>query len=771
MYDNENQSDHSTFVLLSSFIRQLKSHFHLSFHKISKKIILFCTLLFCHFFSLAQNHTLDSLQNELKKTVNNDTLKVNILNQISKAYLYDFNNMDKMKQYAALAIQLAQKEKFKKGLGYAYIYFGIYYYNQSNYEYALTYYNKSLSYLEQVNDKKGMGSCYLNIGTVYGTQGDYKKALDYMLNAVKLKIESNDTRGTSAVYNNIGNMYSDQGNYPEAINYHMKSLKLKEEMNDAVGISMSYNNIALILQIQGKLDDALAYQLKSLKIKEKLKDKQGISIAYSNIASVYADQKKYEEALKYNFMALKLKEEIGEKQGEALCLSNIGVVYNFQKKTQEALKYLSRGLKIFEEIGSAKDYITTSIGLGNTYEQGKMYKEALFYYEKALDRSQRIDYPEGSKEAYRNLSSVHTKLKNFQKALEYNILFYHEKDSLLSKEVMKQVTEINTKYQTEKKEQEIQLLIKDQQLKDKTLREQKVIRIALIVGLGLFLILSFTLYNRYRFKQKANTLLEKQKKEIQEQNVLITDSIDYAKTIQEAVFPSENTMRNFFSDSFVLYKPKAIVSGDFYQVIEKNNKIICTVADCTGHGIPGAFMSLLGFNMLENIVEKTEHITPAAILTELNKKMVLTMSQNQLNDTSVKHGMDASLITINKGGTELQFSGAHNSLYHIRNNTLTEIKANKMSIGSYREGKEIEFTNHSISFQKGDAFYLFSDGFPDQIGGPNRKKFYYQPFKNLLLSIHQLDINEQRSILDKTITEWRGELDQTDDILVMGIRI
>lgn len=182
-------------------------------------------------------------------------------------------------------------------------------------------------------------------------------------------------------------------------------------------------------------------------------------------------------------------------------------------------------------------------------------------------------------------------------------------------------------------------------------------------------------------------------------------------------------------------------------------------------------MSLLGFNMLENIVEKTEHITPAAILTELNKKMVLTMSQNQLNDTSVKHGMDASLITINKGGTELQFSGAHNSLYHIRNNTLTEIKANKMSIGSYREGKEIEFTNHSISFQKGDAFYLFSDGFPDQIGGPNRKKFYYQPFKNLLLSIHQLDINEQRSILDKTITEWRGELDQTDDILVMGIRI
>ncbi|HSH66451.1 MAG TPA: tetratricopeptide repeat protein, partial [Bacteroidia bacterium] len=639
------------------------------------------------------------------------------------------------------------------------------------YDYALIYYNRSLKLLEEINDQKGMGSCYINIGSIYGTKGDYKNALAFMLTGAKIKEQVNDKRGTSAAYNNIGNMYSDQGNYPEALNYHIKSLRIKESIQDKVGISMSYNNIGLIFELQGKLDEAIAYQFKSLKIKEELDDRQGVSIAYSNIATLYSSQKKYELAQSYNFKALKIKQELGEKQGEALCFYNIGEVYAAQNNTREALKYRLKSLKIMEEIGSAKDIVTTSLGVGNTYEQEGALSQALGYYEKSLKKAKQIDYKDGIRLSYGSLATVYAKLKNYQKAYDYNNLYYQEKDSLLNKESLKQMTEINTKYQTEKKEQEIQLLTKDQQIKDKTLREQRVIKIALIIGLGLFFILSFTLYNRYRFKQKANMLLEKQKKEIQEKNILITDSIDYAQTIQEAVFPSEVKMKTYFTDSFVLYKPKAIVSGDFYSVYKKNQDVICTVADCTGHGIPGAFMSLLGFNMLENIIEKMETTTPSIILTELNNKMVATMSQNPSDDHSVKHGMDASLISINKETMELQYAGAHNPLYRIRDGKLTEIKADKISIGSYIEGKQIKFTNHNISVQEGDVFYLFSDGFPDQIGGPNRKKFYYPPFKELLVSIHTLTFTEQKEILNKTITGWKGERDQTDDILVVGIRI
>jgi len=772
MEKSGNLQDHflsAPLIFIRFFLSRTPITFRNSFF--SRFILLSCFLFSCTQFSVAQNRVLDSLQALIKSNPANDTLKANLFNQISRAYLYDFNNLEKMKQYASQAIQLSQKTNHKKGLAYGYIYYGIYYYNQGNYPYALSYYTKCLKLLEELNDIKGLGSVYINLGSVYGSQGDFKKALTFMLKGAQFKETAKDERGTSAAYNNIGNMYSDQGKYPEALNYHMKSLRIKEHMNDRVGISMAYNNIGLIFQLQGKIDEAIAYQFKSLKIKEELNDKLGVSVAYSNIATYYVEKKKYKESLDYNFKSLKLKQELGDKPGEGLCYSTIGTVYAAQKKTKEALNYQLKALKIMEDIGDIKSVITTCNVIGVTYEEAHVYEQALLYYEKALEKAKNIDYREGIKEAYRNLATTYASLNNYKKAFECNNLYYQEKDSLLNKDVLKQVTEINTKYQTEKKEQEIQLLTKDQQLKDKTLREQRVVRIGLFVGLGLLVILSFTLYNRYRFKQKANNLLEKQKKEIEEQNILITDSIDYAKTIQEAVFPSETKMKNFFPDSFVLYKPKAIVSGDFYLVEEKNDKIICTVADCTGHGIPGAFMSLLGFNMLENIIETKNFTAPSTILTELNQKMIATMSQDPANETSVKHGMDASVISIDRESMQLQFAGAHNPLYQIRDNTLIEVKADKMSVGSYKEGQLIEFNNHTISIEKGDVFYLFSDGFPDQIGGPKRKKFYYPPFKELLVSIHKMDMLDQKHFLDKTITSWRGERDQTDDILVVGIRI
>jgi serine phosphatase RsbU (regulator of sigma subunit)/uncharacterized protein HemY len=771
MSENGNPSGDSSATLI--FASPL---FHLYFFNITRRsaksiCILWAFVFYSLSISAQSNKQLDSLQTLLKITTHNDTLKATILGQIARIYLYDFNNIEKMKQYATQAIQLSQKSNFKKGLAPGYLYYGVYYNNMANYKYAMTYYLKALKLYEELKDIKALGSCYINIGSIYGTQGNYKNALAYMQKGASYKAAANDKKGTSIAFNNIGNMYSDQGNYPQAISYLMKSLKIKEEIKDKSGISIAYNNIGLILELQGKTEEAITYHNKSLKLKEELGDRLGASFSYSNLATLYMNQKKYKEAQDYNFKSLKIKEELGDKQGEALCLGNIGAIYTSENKTKDALKYQLKALKIMEDIGDAKDLVTTSLGLGSTYEKEHFYPEALIYYDKALKKAIEIDYRDGVRQAYGSLSSVYTIQKNYQKALEYTNLFYHEKDSLFNKEAMKQVTEINTKYQTEKKEQEIQLLTKDQQLKDKTLREQRVIRIALIVGLALFFILSFTLYNRYRFKQKANTLLEKQKKEIQEQNVLITDSIDYAKTIQEAVFPSEKKMTKLFPDSFVLYKPKAIVSGDFYLVGEKNDKLICTVADCTGHGIPGAFMSLLGFNMLENIIEKKENYMPSDILNELNQKMVATMSQDAEHITSVKHGMDASVITIDKQTMQLQFAGAHNPLYQVRDNTLTEIKADKMSIGSYKEGKQVEFQNHTLSIQKGDVFYLFSDGFPDQIGGPNRKKFYYPPFKELLVSIHKMAMAEQKSFLDGVITSWKGERDQTDDILVVGIKI
>jgi serine phosphatase RsbU (regulator of sigma subunit) len=341
----------------------------------------------------------------------------------------------------------------------------------------------------------------------------------------------------------------------------------------------------------------------------------------------------------------------------------------------------------------------------------------------------------------------------------------------LNEESLKQTAELNIRYETDKKEKEILLLNKDQLLKDKTLKEQRLVRIGLIIGLGLFLALSFLLYNRYHFKQKANLVLQKQKQEIHQKNTLITDSIDYAKTIQEAILPDDEKLSKSFSEHFILYKPKAIVSGDFYWVGKKDNKIICAVADCTGHGVPGAFMSLLGHNILENVIQRDTSVNPGSILTSLNEELVERFSKGKEKET-VKHGMDIALISIDEINQELQYAGARNSLYMVRNNVLTEVKADNMSTGIVsKDHLTVHYTNNILKLKKGDMLYLFSDGFPDQKGGPDKKKFYYQPFKDLLISIHDLHVEKQKLRLESVITKWIGEGEQIDDMLVMGIRI
>jgi serine phosphatase RsbU (regulator of sigma subunit) len=234
--------------------------------------------------------------------------------------------------------------------------------------------------------------------------------------------------------------------------------------------------------------------------------------------------------------------------------------------------------------------------------------------------------------------------------------------------------------------------------------------------------------------------------------------------------PGEKRISTFFPYSFILFKPKDIVSGDFYWIAEKNNKIMCTVADCTGHGVPGAFMSLLGHNLLENAVKNKFNQQPASILDSLNEELITVMSQEQ-GKSSVKNGMDIALITVDKTNMQLEYAGAHLPLYLIRNGELSEIKADKMSIGSFRENEKIHFSNHLQELKKNDLIYMFSDGFADQIGGPNRKKFYYSTLKDLLLSIHQLEMKEQKERLDEVFTNWKGKLSQTDDVLAMGIKI
>ena len=682
-------------------------------------------LLFLTSSVFSQTHRLDSLLT-LLKTAKEDTSKVNLLSEVNRAYTIEANDNSKLKKYALEQIELSKKLNFKKGLAFGYMNLAIFYVSTADFKIALEYNQLAIKLMQEVGNKKGESSCYINMGQNYSNLGDYPNAIKCMLQGVKIKEEINDKRGVAVGYGNIGSIFFAQEKYDEALKYYLNSLKIKEEINDKMGMAMSFNNIGNLYLIQKKTNDALIYFNKSLEIKEKLGSKNGTVTTYSNIGDIYLEQNKLNTAYSYQLKALKIAKISDDKKGMLTAYKSMGAI--FEKK--------------------------------------KNYSKAIAYYKKMLDLANESNLKEGIMTGYKSLAEAYKKNNQYDSALTYINHFYSLKDTIFNKESFKQLAELNTRYETDKKEKEILLLTKDQQLNEKIIRQQQLVRWGLIGGLVLLLISIVSIFRRYRFKQKANLILEKQKEEIHQKNILITDSIDYAKTIQEAVFPTIQQVHNVLPESFVLYKPKAIVSGDFYWVNATNDQLVCAVADCTGHGVPGAFMSLLGYNMLENVAKKLPVATPAVLLDELNQEVVTRLSTDE---DDVKHGMDISLIAIDRKNNTLQYAGAHNSLYVVRDNELIEVKANKLGIGSKKASQL--FTNHTLELKKGDMIYLFTDGFPDQIGGPDRKKFYYPPFKTLLKSISTLDMDAQQHQLNQVHQQWiSNRMEQTDDILIMGIR-
>jgi serine phosphatase RsbU (regulator of sigma subunit)/HAMP domain-containing protein len=250
----------------------------------------------------------------------------------------------------------------------------------------------------------------------------------------------------------------------------------------------------------------------------------------------------------------------------------------------------------------------------------------------------------------------------------------------------------------------------------------------------------------------------------------VTDSIRYAKRIQESILPPESFMRRVLPESFVLYKPKDIVSGDFYWVSEKDDKVLFSAVDCTGHGVPGAFMSLVGYNLLKEITEAMPEVQPAKVLDTLSEGVRRTLHQLDQSSAS-KDGMDIALCVLDKKKMELQYSGAMNPLYLARNRNIQEIKADKVLIGYSYSDDQKNYTNHTVKLQKGDCLYIFSDGYASQFGGPRGKKFMVNNFRSLLLEIHQKPMDVQRDILEERFNTWKGSLDQLDDICVIGIRV
>lgn len=658
----------------------------------------------------------DSLERVLKNAVA-DTVRVDLLNQLAREY--SESDPLRSEKYSLEAIGLARKAGNKKLLASTMHNFGTFYYFRANYPAALDYYLRSLKIREEMKDSSAIAKAYNNIALVYYEQNNLKKSLYYHQLSIAIKLKLGDKKGLASSYGNVGNIYYKMG---------------RQASNDSLfNVSLDFQTKAL------ELYNALCTQFP-----EKLNYQAGLSGTYNNLGNIY-----FEKAMLSR-----------QKDFYAVALANHTKAMEIQERTQD-------------ERGLSHSYIN----IASIYEKQKKYNDAIAEYRKALEIDTELGLQEELKTIYEGLSNVYEQKKDHAKSLDYFKKFAAVKDSILNSNSTRQVAEMQVKFDTDKKEKEIELLNKEQKIRNAELEQQKLQRRSLVgwitgavITIILIVALLLVVLNRYRLKNKTNAMLEAQNKLINFKNKEITDSIKYAQRIQEAVFPPDAQVNRLLPESFVLYKPKDIVSGDFYWIEEWGNAVLLAVADCTGHGVPGAFMSIVGNNLLNQAVNVHGLHKPFLILNDLNKNISKILHQT-IEESKVKDGMDISLVNIDRKTNLLQFAGAFNDLWIIRDGIMTELKADKFPVGVFVGEQLKSFTHHEYQLQKGDTIYLFTDGYADQFGGEREKKFKYSRLRDLLLANSGRSMSEQKEILESTYQQWKGNLEQVDDICVIGVRV
>ena len=757
--------------------------------------------------SFSQNQQkIDSLLNVFN-TVDSDTEKTSIL--ITITGICRHFDSEKALTYCEQAIALSKKINDKNRYYKAINLKGLINLRLGNSKQAISNFNTVINNADKNSREKAV-SC-LNLGNIYAETSKYDSCLIFYNKAQIIFNRINDKKSEATTLINIGSIYSDLGDYDKAILYYTKSKETFHKSGNLLGEAAAVENIGIIYYYQKNYNKALEYFKLSIKLFRKTNRLDKTGDVLNNIASLYLIMDDVESAIQNFKEAEDIYRQIGEQVGQAEVLQNLAQLYFKTKQYDQGIKALNNSISIFQRLGHKKSEGISYKALGSHYLKINDFRNAILNFNKALKILEPLGVKNDLKELYHSLAITNTKIKDFETATKYYEKYIAKNDSIYNAEKNKQIAEMQAKYDTEKKEQELKL--KNIQYENEKLESKKktIQRNYTMVGLGLMIILIIIVFISYKQKQKANRLLNKQKNEIIQKNEElnqqneeirsqrdeielqknkiekihheVSQSIDYATRLQSAVLSDEKLLKKHVSDHFVLFKPKDKVSGDFYWWTHIENHTVIAVADCTGHGVPGAFMSMLGISFLREIVTK-EYIThTGVILRKLRKEIIKTLKQTGESGTQ-KDGMDMAIISIDHETNILQYSGANNPLYIINPNRkewpqeaipfdknlwAAEIKPNKMPIAIYE--KMGNFTTHELQLQDGDKIYMFSDGYADQFGGEKGKKFKYKHFKHLLLENSEKQMAKQKEILSQVFDEWKGNAEQVDDVVVVGIKI
>jgi len=691
---------------------------------------LFVFLLVFSFARMFAQPDVDSLQKALA-TAAADTSRINILSGLAASYFRN-NNFEKAKDCTDRLAALAGKTNNVKGQARAYEIYGLLDDARSDFDAALQNYALALPLYEKEGDAYHTSILHQDIANAYYSLGTNDKALKHYMASLKLREQMGDSSAMASSYMGMSNVYGQMNRYDLSLDFAKKALRLKEKYNEQRMVSWLLNNVGAIYLESGDTASALPYYTRSIELKKQLDDQYGLATTYKNIGTIHLRKKQYATALDYYRQALNIRMKLNPDDAYemAICLDDIGSVYMDMAMNDSAVYYIARAIELGEKI--------------NSWELLRL--------------------------PYSNMAQVLAKKGDFEGAYQYELKYRAAKDSTLSSETNALMTEMAAKYDNEKKEQRIAL----QELE---ISDQKKMNI-LVIAVALFaVLLAVVMLRGYLSKKKANRQLqeknepiEHQKALVEEKNKDITDSIHYAQRIQRAILPSAEYQQRLIPDSFTLFRPKDIVSGDFYWMEQWNNKTVIAVVDCTGHGVPGAFMTFVAYSLLNEAVLEHGISDPAAILNEMRKN--LNRMLRQKNDAeALKDGMDISICVLDRNAMTLEYAGAYNPLWLVRSAALTETKADKQPIGVFTGEGEKPFTKHTIALEKGDLVYLFTDGYADQFGGDKGKKFKYKSLQQLLVSLHNKPMEAQKAELGRTFETWKGNLEQLDDVCVFGMRV
>jgi serine phosphatase RsbU (regulator of sigma subunit) len=606
---------------------------------------------------------------------------------------------------------------------------------------------------------------------------DLDSGLTYAKESYDLAKKIHYSYENASICNTIGSIYSDQGKLDDALKYYYEGLTYCEKYKLYFDEGNLYNSIAIIFQRKKEFRKAISNYYKAIKAYQ-LEEKGQVAeyTMYSNIGGVYEGMEMHDSALYFVNKAYEFNLKNNKKKKLGYNYATLSEIYFALKDYKHAEEFSQKCIAIAREFNDRFILSQILTSLGNQRLALKKYKEALESLNEAIDMAKESGELEVLSEAHRTMSDVYKEMGDYKKALDYRLVYQTYKDSMFNKDNNHHLQELETKYETEKKQKEIIGLNEKNKMQQLESEKNKVLLYSAIGGGLALLVIALILYNRNALKQKTNAKLELVNKEIhlqkelvEEKNKEITDSINYALRIQQSILTSDNYFKKHTNDVFILFKPKDIVSGDFYWALHHENKFIVMTADCKGHGVPGAMMSMMGVNFLNEIVTEKHISSPADILNQLRKDIIKALNPED-STVETKDGLDCCLCSFDFHHMKLSYANANNNFYIIRDKELITAQSNKMPVGAGHNSMEL-FKEWQIDLQKNDIVITLTDGYADQFGGPKGKKFKYKQLETLLLESAHLPLSEMKNILDIAIDSWKGNLEQVDDICIIGIKV